>query len=260
MRNSAHAAKTAIRPLFWTRPAAPGQRIGSSIGHHGMIASKTDDPAQFCKVLLSLICLVLTLAVLSGTVAAQTSGLLSDEALIEALRRGGYNLYFRHTATEWSQTDTSDKEGDWTSCDPDKVRQLSDKGRRDSRAMGKAIRDLRIQIGRIYSSPYCRTVETAQLMGLGQVETTHDLMNLRSAKYAGGRSAITKRARARLAQAPSSGTNNIFVAHGNLAHAATQIVPGEGESLIFQPLGEDGFRIVGRLTPEKCVQLAEQLG
>src|SRR5919106_1893334 len=57
--------------------------------------------------------------VASGALAAE----LDDEALVEALRGGGYNIYFRHAATDWSQADQVERAGDWTSCDPTEMRQ-----------------------------------------------------------------------------------------------------------------------------------------
>jgi len=208
---------------------------------------------------LTLAGLATLMAVFATAAAAQDKGSLSGDALIRALRQGGYNLYVRHAATDWSQSDNIRKEGDWTSCDPKKIRQLSDKGRADASTAGKAIKALGIPLGQVFSSPYCRTVETARLMASGEVETTHDLMNLRAAVYAGGKAAVAKRARTRLAARPAPGTNNLFVAHGNLALAATGLNPDEGEALIFEPLGDGSFKFVGRLTPRQWVQLADRI-
>ena len=63
---------------------------------------------------------------------------LHGQALVKALRAGGYHIYFRHAATEWSQSDQVVKAGDWTSCEPDKMRQLADRGRHMARAIGEA--------------------------------------------------------------------------------------------------------------------------
>ena len=37
--------------------------------------------------------------------ATQTANELEGRTLMEALRKGGYNIYFRHAATDWSQND-----------------------------------------------------------------------------------------------------------------------------------------------------------
>lgn len=184
---------------------------------------------------------------------------LSGEALVRALQGGGYNVYFRHAATDWSQTDHVRETGDWTSCDPSRIRQLSDGGRQTAREVGEAIRALGIPVGQVMASPYCRTVETARLMALGPVETTTDIMNLRVAEYFGGRGAIAMRARARLAVSPAPGTNTVLVAHGNVAREATEVYPGEGEGAVFRPDGKGGFVFVGRLTAKEWLRLADEL-
>ena len=63
----------------------------------------------------------------------------ADPALVQSLRAGGYVIYFRHAATEWSQTDRR-READWDSCDPAQMRQLSDAGRDTARRVGEAMR------------------------------------------------------------------------------------------------------------------------
>lgn len=184
---------------------------------------------------------------------------LTGEALVTALRKGGYNIYFRHAETDWSQTDKVNKAGDWTSCNPARIRQLSNEGRANARAVGEAMRKLAIPVGKILASPYCRTVETATLMGLGPVETTTDVMNMRVASYFGGRAAIAITARIRLATPPADGTNTVIVAHGNVAREATPVYPGEAEGVVFRPDGIGEFSVVGRLTPAQWTQLAEKL-
>ncbi len=192
-----------------------------------------------------------------GPVNADGNTVLAGEALIQALQAGGYNIYFRHAQTDWSQSDHIEQAGDWTSCDASRVRQLSDAGRRAARAVGEHIRALRIPVGKVFASPYCRTVETAELMDLGVVETTTDIMNLRVAEYFGGRDAILERARSRLAMPPPPGTNIALIAHGNVARGATDVYPDEAEAAVFRAHGDGGFTFVGRLTPAQWAVLAQ---
>ncbi|NIM28583.1 MAG: hypothetical protein GTO67_01315 [Gammaproteobacteria bacterium] len=191
--------------------------------------------------------------------SGERAGTLSGSELVGALQGGGYNVYFRHAATDWSQHDDVRRSGDWTSCDPARIRQLSDEGRASAEAVGEAMRALGIPVGRVLASPYCRTVETARLMALGEVETTTDIMNLRVAEYFGGREAIAERARARFAARSMPGTNTILVAHGNVIRLATGVYPGEGECAVFRPLDGGGFEYVGGLRPEEWTRLAERL-
>ena len=184
---------------------------------------------------------------MAADATAQSS--LSGPELLAALRDGGYNLYFRHAATDWSQHDRVRQDGDWTSCDGMRMRQLSDSGRETARAVGAAIQTLRIPVGEVLASPYCRTLETAQLMGLGTVQPTTQVINLRVADRFGGTQAVIASARHLLATAPAGGTNRVIVAHGNVARDATPVYPDEAEAAIFRPDGQGGFEVVGRLTP-----------
>lgn len=179
--------------------------------------------------------LLATLLSVGNPVRAQDTAVLTGKALVQELRAGRYNVYFRHAATNWSQSDHIREAGDWTSCDPSQVRQLSDEGRRSARAVGRAMRALKIPVGRILASPYCRTVDTAKLINLGRVETTTDIANLRVAAYFSGRDAIAKCAQARLTTPPVNSMNTVLVAHGNVARHATQVYADEGEGIVFRP-------------------------
>ena len=184
---------------------------------------------------------------------------LTGGALVEALRGGGFNIYFRHAATNWSQSDRVERADDWLSCNASEMRQLSEAGRDDAAAVGAAMRRLRIPVTEVLASPYCRTVETARLLGLGSVTSSTDVMNLRAAAYFGGRAAIVASAQKLLSTAPQSGGNRVIVAHGNVAREATPVYPGEGEAVVFAPDNQGGFYLVGRLTPEQWSELARNL-
>jgi len=178
-----------------------------------------------------------------------------EAALVAALRGGGYNIYFRHVGTDWSQSDRLNQRGDWLDCDAARMRQLSDSGRADARAIGTAIRKLDIPVAEVVASPYCRTMETARLMNLGPVQASTDVMNLRAASYFGGRDAIVATARRLLSTPAPAGSNRVIVAHGNVAREATPVYPGEGEGVIFEPDGET-FRFVARMTPAAWTRIA----
>jgi phosphohistidine phosphatase SixA len=201
---------------------------------------------------------VLILLVLCPSAQAQE---LSGAALVEALRGGGFNIYFRHTATSWDQEDHVGAAGDWRSCDPVRMRQLSAEGRDMAKRIGAAIDALRIPVAKVMSSEYCRAVETAQLLDLGPVTQTSNIVNLRSASYAGGNEAAVRRARTVLSQPPPAGANAVIVGHGNLMSAATGVTAEEGGSAVYAPApGSDlGFDIVARLDAEDWEKLAAAL-
>jgi len=194
-----------------------------------------------------------------GRIVAAVPPEMTDEVLVDRLLAGGFNIYFRHVATDWSQSDNVHKEEDWLNCNPAHMRQLSDKGRADARAIGKAMRELKIPDGEVLASPYCRTIETARLMDLGKVTPSTDVMNLRAENYFGGRAAIIASARKLLATSPPPGTNRVIVAHGNVAREATPVYPGEGEGIVFQPDRNGDFKVIARLPPDRWAQLSTSL-
>ena len=185
---------------------------------------------------------------------------LQGQALVEALRGGGFNIYFRHTATNWDQTDQVDAAGDWKSCDPQRMRQLSPEGREMAQRIGAAIAALRVPVAKVLSSEYCRAAETGKLLGLGPVTQTPDIVNLRSAEYAGGNEAAVRRAQLVLSQSPPMGANTVIVGHGNLMSAATGVTAEEGGSAVYMPAsGSDrGFVLVARLTADDWEKLAAE--
>lgn len=202
--------------------------------------------------------LLLGVLALLDVAAAQDRARLTGEALVDALRAGGYTLYFRHASTDWTTNDHVVGAGDWVSCDPTKMRQLTPAGRETARRVGEAIRGLGIPVGRVLASPYCRTVETARAMALGPVETTTDIINMRVAEFFGGESAVAARTRRRLSLPPSAGTNTVFVAHGNVLRTATGEYPGEAEAIVFAPDGNGGFAVRARVSPEEWARLAAE--
>jgi len=200
---------------------------------------------------------VLLLAVTSA--GAKQGTPLADKALVEALRAGGLNIYFRHVATNWSQSDDLRQQDDWLSCDPARMRQLADAGRTDAIVIGNAMRKLEIPVAQVLASPYCRTMETARLIDVGAVEASTDVMNLRAAEYFGGRDAVVATARRLLSTPPPAGANRVIVAHGNVASAATTAYPAEGEALVFKP-GGGMFILVGRIEPKQWAELLTAVG
>jgi phosphohistidine phosphatase SixA len=184
---------------------------------------------------------------------------LGGEALVEALRGGGFNIYFRHAATDWGQGDRVELAGDWTSCDPAEMRQLSSQGRATARRIGDAIRALGVPVAKVLSSEYCRAWETARLMDLAPVTKTRDIMNMRVVAYMGGRDAVIRRAQRVLAQPPPEGANVVIVGHGNLMRAATRAYASESGSGVYAPRSgtERGFELVARLSPDDWTRLAD---
>ncbi len=163
-----------------------------------------------------------------------------DAALLVELRRGGYVLYIRHTSTDFGQNDA--KMTGYEDCA--NQRNLTDKGRQEARAVGEHIKRLKIPVGRVLASPYCRTMETARL-AFGKAQP------MQEARGGPSRTDDPKRydgLRKLLASQPPPGTNTVISSHGNPFHAvAGPPYLAEGEIAVVRSQGDSAFAVVGRI-------------
>ena len=182
--------------------------------------------------------------------AAQADTALAGRALADALRRGGYVLYFRHTSTDFGQND----EGMTSFEDCTRQRNLTEAGREEARNIGAAIRRLAIPVGDVLASPYCRTVETGKLI-FGRATPTQAVRGGPASTDDPDRYAALKKL---LSTLPPAGVNLAISSHGNPFRAvAGAPYLAEGEAAVVEPLGAQGFRIVGRITKDGWVRLSE---
>jgi len=188
------------------------------------------------------------LALAQSAASATSDQQLTGSALLAALRRGGYVLYFRHTSTDFGQND--DRMTGYEDCA--RQRNLTDAGRAEARAIGAAIRALGIPIGRVLASPFCRTRETAELI-FGRA-TVSNAVRGGPARTDDDRYAELK---ALLATPVSGGANLAIASHGNPYRA---IVGGpylaEGEAAVIEPRGKDGFRVVAQIRKDEWSALS----
>src|SRR3954447_23766677 len=184
-------------------------------------------PLSFVGLLLAA--LILAFAITwPGPVVADASG-TEREPLLSSLKNGGLILYFRHTSTDFGQND--DQMTGYEDCA--RQRNLTDQGRQEAREIGEAMRRLQLPIGDVLASPFCRTLETAQLIfGRGT----------RDPAVRGGPANTTDPERYRelrtlLSSPPRAGTDLAIVSHGT-PYSAVVGPPylAEGEAAIIQPL------------------------
>ena len=194
---------------------------------------------------LSALLLTLTLAAFAATAAdiASPGQTLAGKELLSALRQGGYVLYFRHTATDFSQND--EQMTGYEDCA--RQRNLTDAGRAEARAIGAAIRSLSIPVGDVLASPFCRTRETAQLIfGRATISTA---VRGGPASAEGGRYDELK---ALLARRVAGNVNLAIASHGNpFVAVAGGPYLAEGEAAVIEPLANSGFRVVARVRKDE---------
>jgi len=171
---------------------------------------------------------------------------LAPAQLLAELRKGGYILYFRHAATDFSQNDEKMKSFE----DCANQRNLIDRGRSDARIVAAAIRRLGIPVERVLASPFCRTVETAQLL-FGRAEKMQE--GGPSAPADAERYAALRRI---LATPIPAGANLAVISHGNPFYSiAGPPYLAEGETAVIRPLGAD-FQIIARIPADRWDALA----
>ncbi len=192
--------------------------------------------------------------------SAAWSDMLSGEQLIEALQKGGYVLFLRHASTDPNQADTDTL----NLANIKAQRQLNDKGRAEATAVGKALSDVKIPVGKILVSPYARALDTAKLAKLGEFTPTMDIAEPQNVAPV-----ETKRRaealRELLAAPPAPGTNTLLISHKpNLQEAAGKDFGDmkEGEMAVFKPVGKDsnknGYDLVARVTADKWGEYARE--
>ena len=166
-------------------------------------------------------------------------------ALVEALRKGGFVFYMRH-ALQIVPT-----EGPCVGSN------LQPKGEADARAVGAAIRALKIPIGRVMSSEPCRNLDTAKLLDLGPNEVTIDL-NAGGGPQGYDLGAARTR---RLAEMPRAGTNTILVSHVHGSRKKSEWLHLEtAEIIVFKPDGNGGKEPVARIRVERWQELMQLAG
>jgi broad specificity phosphatase PhoE len=175
---------------------------------------------------------------------AVSSGEAASPPLGDQLRRGGVVLVIRHAATDFSKPDQNPV--DLKDCRTQ--RNLSAEGRRDARRIGEGARRLRLRIGAVLSSPFCRTRETARL-AFGRATVSGALLNTFTADHDAAWRRQIRAARRLLGTKPAAGRVTVLVTHGSVVGDATGHTLEEGETLVFRPLGGVRFRLVGRILP-----------
>jgi phosphohistidine phosphatase SixA len=192
----------------------------------------------------------LILAASAGALAQQAAApSLRGAELLAALRAGGYILYFRHADTDHRQSD--DRMTSMEDCAAQ--RNLTDRGRDHSRAIGEAIRALGIPIGAVLASPLCRTVETATL-AFGAARKSPAVRA--SGPLPPGSPGRFPALRALLSTPVAPGANTVIVGH---AYPYFTLVGGqylsEGEADVVRPRGAD-FEVVARVSLRQWRDLA----
>lgn len=161
---------------------------------------------------------------------SRTWSKLGMPELARALQQGGYALIFRHGRTDWR---TSDQLPQSSFDDRRTQRNLSEEGREQGRKTGEAFRALGIVFGEVYSSPYFRARDFAELVTGREAVVTYKLLGFEQTGINGHRELLSK--------IPAQGTNTFLSGH---QFAVTEMgfvrmnELEEGSCLVFKPNGD----------------------
>lgn len=176
-----------------------------------------------------------------------------EPSIVQKLREGGYVLYMRHASTDFGQNDS--KMTSYEDCA--NQRNLTDKGRQEAREIGAHVKRLRIPVGEVLASPFCRTMETARL-AFGKARAIDE------ARGGPARPDDPTRydpLRKLLSAAVPKGENRVISSHGNPFHAlAGPPYLAEGEMAVVRPEGGMRFTVVARIRPEDWSGLRDAAG
>lgn len=177
---------------------------------------------------------------------------LEKKALVRALQKGGYVIYFRHAVTDHSQRDSDPLI--LSNCATQ--RKLSEQGREQSRNIGNAFRALGIKVATVITSPFCRCIDMGKL-AFGEVTISEDLLFAIS-KDRQETKRLAAALRTLLRTKPPAGANTVLISHSVNLKEATNILPkSEGEAHIFDPRADDELSHIGRVLPGGWAELVE---
>ena len=169
------------------------------------------------------------------------AGVDSDQAeLIKRMQAGGHILMIRHALAPGFGDPPEFQIGDCST-----QRNLDDRGRQQARAIGNWLRARGITAARVYSSQWCRCLETAELLELGPVKELPALNSFFELTH--HREPNLKALRAFIAAQPPDGELVILVTHQVTVSAIADEFVSSGEGVLLELIAGAPYRIVGRL-------------
>lgn len=182
--------------------------------------------------------LALTL-LLSPAPAVARADAAEEAALWAALRAGGHVALMRHALAPG----TGDPAG-FRVDDCRTQRNLSAAGRAQAAAIGARFRANGITAAAVFSSQWCRALDTARALALGEVRP-HTALNSFFGRR-GEEAAHTRAACALIAEQSTAGKPLVLVTHQVNITALTGVFPAAGEIIVMRVDG-DALSLAGRI-------------
>ncbi len=162
--------------------------------------------------------------------------------LAESLKKGGYTIFFRHERTTMTEILRDQLPYNFENCEGQRM--LSPTGIASSQETGLAFKILNIPIETVFTSPICRSEDTAQL-AFKQFKVTNQLM-VQNKEMSRTKDDVSRDLKTLVNQPHNSIQNVVLIGHlGNVM--GLKELPSEGEAIVLKPDGKSGITIVGRI-------------
>jgi phosphohistidine phosphatase SixA len=180
------------------------------------------------------------MSILLGALSGPLESNAQDGAAIAVLRENGAVALIRHGDAPGG---TGDPPG-FNLNDCSTQRNLSGKGKQQAVRMGQRLKAERVRIGKVLSSPWCRCMDTAKLLGLGRVEVADTFSN---ASVLQGRSAALASGARQIIGSWRGPGALLVVTHGVNIAALTGVRPAQGEMVIVKAEPGGKVRSIARI-------------
>ena len=181
-----------------------------------------------------IICLMLS----TPSAIAETNPDYSE--MIDRMKAGGHILMIRHALAPGTGDPANFKIGDCST-----QRNLDDSGREQARAIGNWLRSNGITSVRMYSSQWCRCLETARLIDLGPVAELPALNSF--FELVQNREPNLRALREFIAAQPKDGKLIILVTHFVTISAIADRGVSSGEGVLLRLNQGEQYEVVGQL-------------
>ena len=179
--------------------------------------------------------------ILTGMTFLIAAGALADQAeVIDRLKFGGHILMIRHALAPGSGDPPNFKISDCST-----QRNLDESGRSQARRIGMWLRTNGIKSARIYSSQWCRCLETARLIDLGPVQELAALNSFY--EKIEDREPNLQALNQFISQQPVDGKLIILVTHFVTIAAVAGTGVSSGEGVLLELQKNMPYTVVGRL-------------
>lgn len=167
----------------------------------------------------------------------------SEAKIWSQLRQGkGYVILWRHALAPGTGDPANFRLGDCST-----QRNLSAEGRGQAIRMGERLRQQKITVSRVLSSQWCRCLETARLMNVGQVEpfpALNSFFQNRSPERS-----QTQQLRQFILKNQKTAGGVVMVTHQVNITALSNIVPPSGAAVVMGVSSTNQVELIGQLEP-----------